>query len=34
MATIKSREELIEEEKRLKEEIEKKHGKTVEGLYQ
>jgi uroporphyrinogen-III decarboxylase len=33
MATVKSREELIEEEKRLKEEIEKKHGKTVEELY-
>jgi uroporphyrinogen-III decarboxylase len=34
MATVKSREELIEEEKRLKEEIEKRHGKTVEELYQ
>jgi uroporphyrinogen-III decarboxylase len=34
MATFKSREELIEEEKKLKEEIEKRHGKTVEELYQ
>jgi hypothetical protein len=34
MATAKSREELIKEEKRLKEEIEKRHGKTVEELYQ
>jgi uroporphyrinogen-III decarboxylase len=34
MATVKSREELIEEEKRLKEEIEKRHGITVEELYQ
>lgn len=33
MATVKSREELIEAEKRLKGEIEKKHGKTVEELY-
>jgi uroporphyrinogen-III decarboxylase len=33
MVTIKSRGELIEEEKRLKEEIEKRHGKTVEELY-
>jgi len=33
MAAVKSRKELIEEEKRLKEEIEKKHGKTVEELY-
>ena len=34
MAIVKSREELIEEEKRLKEEIEKRHGKAVEELYQ
>jgi uroporphyrinogen-III decarboxylase len=34
MAPIKSREELIEGEKRLKVEIEKRHGKTVEELYQ
>jgi hypothetical protein len=34
MATVKSREQLIEEEKRMKEEIEKRHGKTVEELYQ
>jgi uroporphyrinogen-III decarboxylase len=34
MVPVKSREELIEEEKRLKEEIEKRHGKTVEELYQ
>ncbi len=34
MATVTSREELIEGEKRLKGEIEKKHGKTVEELYQ
>jgi uroporphyrinogen-III decarboxylase len=34
MAIVKSREALIEEEKRLKEEIEKRHGKTVEELYQ
>jgi uroporphyrinogen-III decarboxylase len=34
MATINFREELIEEEKRMKEEIEKRHGKTVEELYQ
>jgi hypothetical protein len=33
MATVKSRGDLIEEEKRLKEEIEKRHGKTVEELY-
>ena len=33
MATIMTRENLIEEEKRLKEEIEKRHGKTVEELY-
>jgi hypothetical protein len=33
MATVQSREELIEEEKRLKEEIEKRHGKTVEELH-
>jgi uroporphyrinogen-III decarboxylase len=33
MATAKSREELIEEEKKLKEEIENRHGKTVEELY-
>ena len=32
MAAFKSREELIEEEKRLKEETEKRHGKTVEEL--
>ena len=34
MAPFKSREELIEEEKRLKGEIEKRHRKTVEELYQ
>ena len=34
MATVKSREELIEEEKKLKDEIEKRHGKTVEELYE
>jgi uroporphyrinogen-III decarboxylase len=34
MAMVKSRAELIEEEKRLKEEIEKRHGKTAEELYQ
>lgn len=34
MATIKSRETAVEENKRLKEEIEKKHGKPVEQLYQ
>src|SRR4030065_971718 len=34
MAKVKSRKELIEEEKRLKDEIEKRHGKTVEELYQ
>jgi uroporphyrinogen-III decarboxylase len=33
MVTDKSREKLIEEEKRLKEETEKRHGKTVEELY-
>ena len=33
MAEVKSREVLIEEEKRLKEEIEKRHGKTIEELY-
>jgi uroporphyrinogen-III decarboxylase len=34
MVAVKSREELIEEEKRLKEDIEKRNGKTVEELYQ
>lgn len=34
MATIKSRQELLEEEKRLIAEIEKRHGKTVEQLYE
>jgi uroporphyrinogen-III decarboxylase len=33
MTAGRSREKLIEEEKRLKEEIEKRHGKTVEELY-
>jgi len=33
MAAGKSREQLIEEEKRLKDKIEKKHGKTTEELY-
>jgi len=33
MATATSREALVEEEKRLKEQIEKRHGKTVEELY-
>ena len=33
MAKVQSREQLIKEEKKLKEEIEKKHGKTVEELY-
>ncbi|MGD9143048.1 MAG: uroporphyrinogen decarboxylase family protein [Dehalococcoidia bacterium] len=33
MTATQSREELIEEEKRLKEEIEKRNGKTVEELY-
>ena len=33
MAINMSREELIEEEKRLKDEIEKRNGKTVEELY-
>jgi uroporphyrinogen-III decarboxylase len=33
MAIIQPREKLIEEEKRLKDEIEKRHGKTVEELY-
>ncbi|MFC1949569.1 uroporphyrinogen decarboxylase family protein [Chloroflexota bacterium] len=34
MANIRSQEELLEEEKRLREEIEKKHGKTPEQLYE
>jgi len=34
MAAVKSRKELIEEEKRLKGEIENRHGKTVEELYE
>jgi hypothetical protein len=34
MATVSPREELLEEVKRLKEEIEKRQGKTVEELYQ
>jgi uroporphyrinogen-III decarboxylase len=34
MAAVKSREPLIEEEKRLKEGIEKRNGKSVEELYQ
>ena len=34
MTTAMPREELIEEEKRLKEQIERKHGKTVEALFQ
>ena len=33
MATIRTTEELLAEEKRLKEEIERKHGKTPEQLY-
>ena len=33
MAAVKSREELLEEEKKLKEEIEKRHGKTTDELY-
>lgn len=33
MATLKSKEELLQEEKKLKEEVEKKHGKTVGQLY-
>ena len=33
MAIHMSREELIEEEKRLKDEIEKRNGKSVEELY-
>lgn len=33
MATVRSKEQLLEEEKRLKDAIEKKHGKSVEQLY-
>ncbi|MFC1949284.1 uroporphyrinogen decarboxylase family protein [Chloroflexota bacterium] len=33
MSTNKPREELLEKDKRLKDEVEKKHGKTVEQLY-
>src|SRR3989338_2387953 len=34
MATLRSREEIMAENQRLKEQIEKKHGKTVEQLYE
>ena len=34
MATEKSREEILVDDRKLREEIEKKHGKSVEELYQ